>query len=132
MDRTPTEEFLEHVGVKGMKWGVRKDTKSVTKSSNAPVKKSAERGSVDHEKATKIRKKPVSKMSNDELKIVTQRMQLEKNYADLNVKQPNKVLKGSKIAKDYMAIPQLAVNAYSMATSPAAKAAGKLILKIVL
>lgn len=59
MDAT---EFLEHYGVKGMKWGVRR-------------KRSSERVTA----ADRARK-----MSDDELRSAVNRLQMEKQYRDLS------------------------------------------------
>lgn len=74
---------LKHVGVLGMKWGIRK---------RGPA-------SSDHSKAREVRKKHVSELSNDELKTVINRMQLEKQYKDLSAAS---VSKGSKIVQSIL------------------------------
>lgn len=66
---------LEHSGVKGMKWGVRKAYESVKRSVGLGPKHP------DKDEAEKIQKsKLVKEMSNDELRKVTQRLQLEQAY----------------------------------------------------
>lgn len=67
-----TDKTLEHVGILGMKWGRRK----ASSKSSSP--------SSDHKVATSLKKKHLSEMSNDELKKLTTRMQLEKQYKDLS------------------------------------------------
>lgn len=61
---------LEHVGVLGMKWGVHR------------------RGpdSTDFTTAHTLKKKRVAELSNDEIRKVTTRLQLEKQLKDLNPK----------------------------------------------
>lgn len=71
-------EFLAHYGIKGMRWGVRR-RRSSDSSPATSSKKSAE-----HLQAQALRKKSISEMSNAELKALTTRMNLEKQYADLN------------------------------------------------
>lgn len=61
---------LSHVGVLGMKWGRRRG--SSDSSSSSP----------DHQKAQSLKGKKLSDMSNDELRILTGRMQLEKQYKE--------------------------------------------------
>lgn len=63
-------EFLEHYGVKGMRWGVRNDH---SKSSS-----SSKRGG----KGTNNKKKP-HEMTDEELKGHVARLELEKKYVDL-------------------------------------------------
>lgn len=82
------EDFLEHYGVKGMKWGVKGGaSKSGSKGS---FKRSTPEPSED-KKATNAVKAKVSKgntdaLSNAELKKLNERMQLEQNYSNLTTK----------------------------------------------
>lgn len=84
-----TEKFkkgISHTGVLGMKWGVRRVLQrggvrigirgTVTKGGDSP-------GSEDHRVASSIKKKRVEDMSNDELRKLTIRMGLERQYRDL-------------------------------------------------
>lgn len=64
---------LKHFGIVGMHWGRRKSTKSGTDSSSS-----------DHKTATILKKKKLSEMSNEELKKLTTRLQLEKQFKDLS------------------------------------------------
>jgi len=59
---------LKHYGILGMKWGVR------TRS---------ERGSSDHKRASSLKRKRLSDLSNEELKHLTTRMNLEQQYKNL-------------------------------------------------
>lgn len=62
-----TEEFIKHHGVKGMRWGVRKD-----------------RGSSSHTPASGGSTKPKAhELSDEELKKAIERMSLEKQYHTL-------------------------------------------------
>ena len=101
---------LVHYGILGMKWGVRRteaqlarargQTKSEKESSSgsksnsgqatkAPVKKSSS--------SSTSKKKSISEMSDDELNHAVRRLQLEKQYRDLN---PQKVSAGKKFVND--------------------------------
>lgn len=83
--------FLEHFGIKGMKWGVRRNKQQIA-------------GSEDHTRAKALRKKSrfgkTRKLSNDELRIVIERMNLEKQFSDL--KKGSGAGKGSKIAEELL------------------------------
>lgn len=57
---------LTHHGVKGMRWGVRK-----------------KQPSTDYTEYKKIKKKKLKEMSNEELKKLNNRMNLEANYREL-------------------------------------------------
>jgi hypothetical protein len=92
-------EFLEHYGVKGMKWGVRKDrlstgvsTESTTSlSGKAKVKTgggSRNPASADALKVAgskqKLKKSGMDSLSNREIKELNERMNLEVNLNRLN------------------------------------------------
>lgn len=66
---------LFHWGVLGMKWGVRRANRRAAAQA---------RQSEDHKTVAGLRKKKVSEMSNDELKKLTTRLQLEKQLKDLS------------------------------------------------
>lgn len=68
-----TDTSLLHWGIPGMKWGIRR--KSSTSSSTTD--------SADHTHVKNLRGKKLSEMSNDDLKKLTTRLQLEKQYKDL-------------------------------------------------
>jgi ferredoxin-fold anticodon binding domain-containing protein len=68
-----SQEYLEHFGILGMKWGRRKG-----KSKSSIV------GSKDNERKNTLKKKRMEEMSNDELREFTKRLQLEKQYKDLS------------------------------------------------
>ena len=74
--------FLEHYGVKGMKWGVRKDRSrksSTSKNSSTDSKKKKSKSKTKSSSG----KTDVSKMSNEELKRQNERMRLEQEYKRL-------------------------------------------------
>lgn len=87
-------DTLYHYGILGMKWGKRKSQSGRTTTSS---KKAAESQSDDHKKKTNLKKKKVSEMSNAELKDLTTRMQLEKQYKDL---RKTEVSAGKKFVND--------------------------------
>src|SRR3972149_8856870 len=84
---------LKHFGVPGMRWGVRRDQPGgghAVGSARSPFEKyrplikPPTPGSADHKTATVLRSKKVKDMTNDELKTVANRMDLERRYKDLN------------------------------------------------
>lgn len=92
------KSFLEHYGVKGMKWGVRKsevpagETKVTQKGKK--LKGEGGKGLPPHEDATraavskqKIKGSGIQSLSNKELKDLHQRMNLEQNVRELTVKE---------------------------------------------
>lgn len=66
---------LFHWGIPGMKWGVRRANRLAAAQA---------RQSDDHKTVAGLRKKKISEMSNDELKKLTTRLQLEKQLKDLS------------------------------------------------
>lgn len=94
-------ESIMHYGVKGMRWGVRKERQT---SSGERGKKATTKRTYDsiREKMRAKRPKPASEMSDKELRDAINRLQMEKTYSQLSagtVKQGQafvgKVLKGS-------------------------------------
>ena len=120
-------DYLEHYGVKGMKWGVRKSDKSTNVSGNTvrsskrgkikgvelseDDKKSATRPSEDKTKASileqKIKSGSTDVLSNKELELVVNRKNLEKRYAEVVSKERDRGMVGfgksvaKELAKDY-------------------------------
>lgn len=113
MTTMTADEFLAHHGVKGMKWGKRKGSTSSVATSD------------DHDSARALSKKSAKELSNKELKTLNSRLQLEKSYKELSTK-PHVLSKGKKLAAAALGTAGMAVSAYNMAQSPAAKAAIKL------
>lgn len=77
---------LTHYGVLGMKWGKRRGSTTRTSSS-------------DHIKVSSLKKKKLNEMTNDEIKDLTTRLNLEKQYAELNKLS---VASGRKIVGDIL------------------------------
>lgn len=120
-------DYLEHYGVKGMKWGVRKSDKTSDVSGN--VVRSSKRGKVkgvelsekNKKSATqpsddktevsileqKIKKGSTDVLSNKELEAVVNRKNLEKRYNEVMSKEKERGLVGfgqslvKDMAKDY-------------------------------
>lgn len=91
-------DYFAHYGVKGMKWGIRKDrvtsgarkvkqkakdTKTYRKAKSEHEKYLANR-SASRVQSDEIRKKKAYQLSDEELKIAIGRMNLEKQYKNLN------------------------------------------------
>ena len=92
------DDVLEHYGVKGMKWGVRKDRKAPPGPADitvkaVPGKKIKAKGGQHHAPAEdavktavlrqKARASSTDALSNEELQALTKRLQLEANYQKL-------------------------------------------------
>lgn len=97
---------LKHFGIPGMRWGIRRGPsrlaqrlsgKITTVASRIKAKSKVDTSSEDSKIAKTLKKKKLSEMSNDELKKLTTRMQLERQYKDLSSKE---ISIGKKIAID--------------------------------
>ena len=108
------QEFLEHYGKRGMKWGVRNRRPTVGRQ---PAKEST-----DSKQVAKLRGRNPRELTNRQLSIANKRLNLEQNYSRLN---PGTVARGTAKATAILATLGVAVTAYNMATSPAGKAAIK-------
>ena len=75
---------LQHAGVKGMKWGVRKDKERSTKQQAKDQRKIDKKVMRKHTAAIDRDKNSVYKMSNSEIKARVERMNLEKQYLNLS------------------------------------------------
>ena len=83
-----TDDFLEHFGIPGMHWGRRKSS-----GSNVVT------GSKDHVRKHELKKKQLKDMTNEELRDFTTRLQLERQYKDLN---RSDVSAGRKFLMDFV------------------------------
>lgn len=120
------EDFLEHYGIKGMKWGQRK--RSVREEA-IRAKQFAERkrpASEDFKKSRELKKKGARALSNQELKEVNNRLNLEQNFNRMN---PNAIKKGQLAVGAVLAVGATANAAIQFANSPAGKALATKLFK---
>ena len=75
---------LYHFGVKGMKWGVRKDRKRSVSS------KRSRSDSKEYTESRHLLKKSPNKLSNAELRKINERLNLEQQYSNLTTSQKQK------------------------------------------
>lgn len=120
-------DYLEHYGIKGMKWGVRKSDKTSNVSGNTirsskrgqikgvelseDNKKSTTRPSDDKTQASileeKVKAGSTDVLSNKELEKLLERKNLEKRYLEITTKEKERGLVGfgrsvvKDLAKDY-------------------------------
>lgn len=113
---TSVTEFLEHHGVLGQKWGVRKNRKQVTTS-------------IDHKRVKKLRGKRSSQLSNQQLKLLNERKNLEQNFSRLN---PGTVAKGLAATASILGAIDLGIRAFNQFNSPAGRALIKTGKKFVI
>lgn len=106
-------QFLEHFGVKGMRWGVRR--KRAARSSDAEA----------HGKASA---KKIQELSDTELRGLVGRMEMEKSAKRLN---PNVVTSGHNVAKGLLAAGITANAVVAFAQSSTGKAMARQLAKAV-
>jgi hypothetical protein len=105
--------YLAHYGVLGMKWGVRKKSKGRVKTSKRSSKYSS-----DYKESQKLRKKSSKELSNDQLKTLNRRMNLEQEYNRLST---SSISRGEAYAKRVVAVGGLASGVYALAKSDLVK-----------
>lgn len=112
------DKELIHYGVLGMKWGVRKARKSSNPSD-------------DSKTASKLKTKTLDEMSNNELRTLNTRLQLEQQYKQLTKKKSkgkqavNTFIKGASTAAGVVA----AYATYKKLASKALEKASDLVVK---
>ena len=67
--------ILQHHGILGQRWGVRR-----TEAQLSRANRTSEKESSDYKKVSELKKKPVSSLSNEELRILNNRLQAETQY----------------------------------------------------
>lgn len=133
------EEALQHFGILGMKWGVRKDksgrnsdgSEPVTVTQNKPggrLKAKGGRGHGANEDAVgavaaarKVKKSGLQSLSNKELQSLVQRMNLEQQYIGLKEKEPTAFRQGMKTIKNILSVGKTVNEVHQMVNSPAGK-----------
>lgn len=103
---TDVNDFLEHYGVKGMRWGVRRRSTGAKPSSDA-------------KKVNKLKGRPASTLTNKQLRDINARLNLEQQYGRMN---PSRVERGRNRAQTVLATAGIAVSAYNLINSPAGRA----------
>ena len=110
------DKTLEHFGIPGMRWGVRRGAAQTGK------------GSADYQQSRALKKKGMKNLSTAELRTLNDRIQQERNYKNLN---PNAIQKGQKAAGAILAGMAAVTTVYKFAHSPAGKAVGEKAVKII-
>lgn len=97
--------FLEHSGKKGMKWGIRNSVKRLkNRIKNSHYSK-------DYKQTKNLRRKSSKYLSNNQLRELNKRMELEQNYNRLSTTPLNR---GFTIARNIIAISGTIAGLYAM------------------
>lgn len=100
-------EYLEHHGIKGQKWGIRRfQNKDGTRTSAGK-----RRYSEDYTKAHS--RKSIKEMSNQELRERNNRLQMEQQYRQLRL-DSSAVMRGKKYVAAGIGIATVGYSAYAM------------------
>lgn len=97
--------FLEHSGKKGMKWGIRNSVKRLKNRIKNP------HYSKDYKQTKNLRQKSSKYLSNNQLRELNKRMELEQNYNRLSTTPLNR---GFMIARNIIAISGTIAGLYAM------------------
>ena len=130
------DEVLAHYGILGMRWGVRRTDAQLArargerKKKGKPVtdtkvaKERAQKYSPDAERTKeslkKAKKGGTKALSNQELKDLNERLNLEQNYNRLTTKKEGKgkIKSGKKFVDEVVAMGETANKAYKLVNSP--------------
>lgn len=121
------ENQLEHYGIKGMRWGIRRDSPSGSHPS-AGGSKTPLAPSEDHARVTeaqaKIRAGGTKTLSNQELQAVVTRMNLEQQYSRLasSPSSTNSISSGQKFVREALGVGKTLNEVNQFARSPVGKA----------
>ena len=102
------DEILQHFGVRGMHWGVRKSRAN-----------QVERKSADAKAHASLKRKSVNQLSDAELKAVVNRLNMEQQFTKLN---PTKIKKGHNFVRGLLAVSVTVNTAVKFAKSPTGQA----------
>lgn len=108
------DDVLEHHGIKGMHWGIRN-------------KESLRRGpSSDHKKIAELRKRPVSSLTNNQLRDANARGNLEQQFVKMN---PSKSARNHARVKAVLAVVGTLTSIAALADGPIAKLGRSVLAK---
>ena len=105
------DDFLQHHGILGMRWGVRRPI-----GPDGLIRRS---GSEDFQISRSLKKKGAKQLSDAELQKVTKRLQLEQSLHELNTKS---VKRGQDWVKVGTGLAATAISVYTLSQTKAGQA----------
>lgn len=108
------DDILQHAGVKGMKWGVRRKDRNRLKQGPSDDAKTA------HKALVKSKISGVEALSNKELTALNNRLNLEVTYSRLTY-QPNALRKGLDTVTSLLKVGKTVDDAVAFANTPTGK-----------
>jgi hypothetical protein len=114
VEHTSLGAVLEHFGVKGMHWGVRKAEKRRAVSSTDANNAADAKAKIKKAGGTHV-------LTNQELQSLVSRMNLEQQLNTLKEKEPTKFRKGKKIVKEIVDTGKTINDVYQLINSPVGK-----------
>jgi ribosomal protein S18 acetylase RimI-like enzyme/2'-5' RNA ligase len=88
--------FLAHYGIKGMKWGVRR---VASESGSSPKPTASSDAKLASAAQTKINSGGIKSASNHEIQLLVNRMNLERQYSQLQTQQKSSLEKGNQLTQ---------------------------------
>jgi hypothetical protein len=127
LDPEDTGDILEHFGVKGMKWGVRRSRKERRQAAKFAGAQKRE-PSADFVRSRNSKSKKPFELTDQELKDLNNRLTQEQRLSQLN---PSVASKGMKVAKGLAALSTTVGTLYGVSQTPHGKAMIALGSKLV-
>lgn len=106
-------EALEHHGVRGMHWGVRRNRAQLDSASEDFKKASGHKETIKTHGGTHA-------LQNNELQFVITRLNLEQQYSRLTT-QPNQLKQGQKVIKEILGVGKTIQEVHSFVKGPLGK-----------
>jgi hypothetical protein len=121
------EQFIEHYGVKGMRWGTRRSRSELRKEAKTRKKRTPHEENIE---LRLTREKKALELSNADLKKAISRMELETKYNNMNPKGLTKGLTSTqKKVGALLALGTTINGVIAFANSPAGKAVASALKK---
>jgi hypothetical protein len=93
------DDYLEHFGILGMHWGIRRTREFLARLAGRHKENKAKRAATDVANPAKAKKRRLSELSDEEIRVKVARMKLEDEYKMLMEKRGQKVKKGESYVK---------------------------------